>query len=122
MALRNFIAIVRVYHVLAYGFEINSESLKIAAAVLARASSVYTASVERVGKFWLIYNSKTANFAAETFTDIARPFLGNVLDKLEIHGTRSEKWKPALFCKIPQDQLPPKYGGNNNDWKPLPLV
>ena len=63
---------------------------------------------------------KTANYAAETFINIARPFLGSLLEKYEMYGTRSDKWKQALLRKIPYDQLPARYGGSE-DWKPVPL-
>ena len=60
------------------------------------------------------------NFAAENFIQISRPFMGTLLDKYEIYGTRAGKWKPMLLRRIPASQLPPKYGGNE-DWKPLAL-
>ena len=64
----------------------------------------------------------TVNFAAETFLRLARPFLGDILDRLEIYGNVKSKWKAALFRKIPQEQLPPRYGGSNKDSQPLPLL
>ena len=60
------------------------------------------------------------NFAAETFINLAKPYFGNLLEKMEIYGTRSEKWKPIILRKIPPNQLPPTYGGAK-DWKPLPF-
>ena len=51
----------------------------------------------------------------------ARPFLGNWLEKYEIYGTRMDKWKPIILRKIGADQLAPKYGGTNTDWKPIPF-
>lgn len=65
---------------------------------------------------------ETVNYAGETFINLSRPFMGTIFDKMEIYGTRSDKWKSALLRKIPQEQLPPKYGGNNKDWKPVALA
>lgn len=62
-----------------------------------------------------------ANFAAESFMNLAKPFVGQLLEKFEFYRTRSEKWKPALLRKISQDQLPPKYGGKEG-WKPVALA
>lgn len=58
------------------------------------------------------------NFSAETFINTMRPFLGALLEKFEICGTRMEKCKPGIVKKIAADQLPPKYGGTSSDWKP----
>ena len=60
------------------------------------------------------------NYAAETFMNLAKPYFENFMEKLEVYGTRSEKWKPRILRKIPASQLPPVYGGNK-DWKPLPF-
>ena len=58
------------------------------------------------------------NYAAESWLNLSKPFWADFMDKFEIYGTRSEKWKPLLLRKIAADQLPPKYGGSP-DWKPL---
>ena len=65
--------------------------------------------------------SEIVNFAAETFINLAKPFIGDTLSRHEIYGTRVEKWKHLMLRKFPADQLPPKYGGTNPDWKPLPF-
>ena len=61
----------------------------------------------------------SVNFAAESWMNLVRPFLGTFLDKFEVYGTQSEKWKPKLLRHIPANQLSPKYGGSE-DWKCLP--
>lgn len=50
---------------------------------------------------------------------MAKPIVSNVFDKLEIHGTDMNKSMPMMLRKIGADQLAPKYGGNNSDWKPV---
>lgn len=52
--------------------------------------------------------------------DLAKPFLGNFLEKFEIYGTRAEKWKPKILRQIPATQLPPELGGFAA-WKPIPF-
>ncbi|CAG7673958.1 unnamed protein product, partial [Allacma fusca] len=41
----------------------------------------------------------------------AKQSTSSLIDIMEIHGTNSAKWKPALLRKIPFNQLPPQYGG-----------
>ena len=60
-----------------------------------------------------------ANFGAQSFINIARPFLGNILEKFEVYGADTTKWKPNLLRKIPSSQLPLYYGGDK-DYKPIP--
>ena len=55
-----------------------------------------------------------ANFLAESVVNLSRPFMGSVLDKFELYGTRKENWIPKLVKKLPADQLPPDFGGNKN--------
>ena len=59
------------------------------------------------------------NYSGDVFIAAGRPFVGSWLEKYEIYGTRVDKWKPMLFRKISEDQLAPKYGGTNPDWKPI---
>ena len=63
----------------------------------------------------------SVNFAAETDLHLARLFIGDILDRYEIYGTRVEKWKPLFLKNFPPDKVPPKYGGSNTNWKLLPL-
>ena len=58
------------------------------------------------------------NFAAEAFLNLGRPFLGSVLERVEIFGSQKEKWMPRLLRKIPRENLPPHYGGIE-DFKPI---
>ena len=60
------------------------------------------------------------NFSSETFINMARPFMGALLDKFDFYGPQKSHWRARLMRKIPADQLPPKYGGVEG-WKPLPL-
>ena len=69
----------------------------------------------------LRYHSILVNYAAETFINAMRPFMGSMLDKYEVCGTRMAKCKPMLMKRIGSDQLPPKYGGTNKEWKPVPF-
>ena len=64
--------------------------------------------------------NSSVDYSAETFLNLARPFLGEIANRFETLGTRIEKWKPRLLKNIPADQIPPKYGGTNPAWKPLP--
>ena len=89
-----------------YGFCVNGESIFSATT----GSSCY--------EKWV--SNFPVNYAAETFINIAKPFIGYLLERVEIYGTRSEKWKPKLLKTIPANQLPPKYGGSE-DWKPVSL-
>ena len=59
----------------------------------------------------MILYSRAAYYAAETFLNLAQPFMGNLYDNIRVLGTRSEKWKPEFLRKIPMDQLPSHYGG-----------
>jgi len=66
--------------------------------------------------------------------DIVKPFLSNKsLKKLEVFGCDKNKWMPVLRRRIPQELLPPRYGGTRagkdeicsdapiwNDGVPLP--
>ena len=56
------------------------------------------------------------------FLNLARPFIGGMIDKYEGYGTNVKKWKPLFMKQFPADQIPPKYGGTNKNWKPLPLM
>ena len=60
------------------------------------------------------------NFVGETFMSLSRPYMGTLLNNMEIYGPQSNTWKPRLLSKIPANQLPPKYGGHEG-WKALPL-
>ena len=62
-----------------------------------------------------------ANFGAETFLNIARPFMGNILGKFDIYGTHNKKWKPMLLRKIPARSWPVRYGGVK-EWTPIPFT
>ena len=62
-----------------------------------------------------------ANYGAETFINLSRPFLGTMLEKYEIFGTRPQKWQHILLKSIAADQLPPAYSGRETGWKPLPI-
>ena len=60
-----------------------------------------------------------ANFIAESLINMSRPFMGSILDKFELFGTRRDQWMPRLVKKLPSDQLPVSYGGSNKDFKPV---
>ena len=47
--------------------------------------------------------------------------MGEIYDRYEIFGTRPEKWKLQLMKVFTSNQVTPKYGGTNKDWKPFPL-
>ncbi|CAG7720871.1 unnamed protein product [Allacma fusca] len=53
-----------------------------------------------------------ANHITEQVINMAMPFAGNFLERMEVFGTKSEKWIPKLLKTIPRNQLPPTYGGN----------
>ena len=55
---------------------------------------------------------QSGNFAAEIFFNTARPFLGDLLQRIEVYGSRKEEWIPKLLRAIPMDSLPPSYGGS----------
>jgi len=65
---------------------------------------------------------------------IVKPFMsGKTVGKLEIYGTDKKKWIPVLRSRVPEEILPPHYGGTRagrdefctdsvmwNDGEPLP--
>ncbi|CAG7818571.1 unnamed protein product, partial [Allacma fusca] len=59
-----------------------------------------------------------ANHITEQVISMAKPFAGNFLERMEVFGTKSEKWIPNLLKTIPRNQLPPAYGGNV-DFEPV---
>ncbi|CAG7824275.1 unnamed protein product, partial [Allacma fusca] len=59
-----------------------------------------------------------ANPLAYQVVILSKPTAGNFLQKMDIHGTNSQSWIPKIQRMIPQDQLPPAYGGSS-DFKPL---
>ena len=59
--------------------------------------------------FIRIFIFVTANFAAQTFLNIARPVIGTVLQNAEIYGTQKDKWLPKLLKKVPKEVLPEEY-------------
>ena len=67
-------------------------------------------------KFMIFINVSAANFATENFLLLAKPFMGNILEKCEMFGTQKRKWLPHILRKISKSQLPPWYGGEQN-WK-----
>ena len=103
VALRSFTSILRFNNALKYAFQINNKCTIVITLTYASQNNGFSTNLSSHFK---------ANFAAQPFVNIARPFLGNILEKYEIYGTRSELWKSALLRKIPKDQLPPHYGGN----------
>ena len=113
MALDTFIRLHKLHSVLKYGYLLNGKCAIVG----------YPRRIHRAVKTDVLHVVQfPANYAAETFINMARPFIGDILENMEIFGTRPEKWKPLLLKKIPADQAAPKYGGTNKDWKPLPLA
>ena len=74
----------------------------------------------KLARTTLILSVSAVNFAGETLHNLARPFMGTLLENFEIYGSQSNKWKPRLLRKIPVSQLPAKYGGVEG-WMALPL-
>ena len=83
-----------------YGIQINSKWKQIRAVEIERGHIGFLNNPTCHSYF------KTANFAAETFLNIARSFMGSLFENIEICGTRKVKRMPALLSRIPQDQLP----------------
>ena len=112
LALRQFAALNSIYKVLNYAILINSKSLV-----------THSANNEPTG-FSVKYETSVvhlllaANFAAENFLRIAKPFIGNILEKCEIFGAQKAKWLPHILKKVSPSQLPHWYGGDE-DWKPM---
>ena len=69
-----------------------------------------------VNGFWIV--TFAANFAALQGVAIVRPFLGRLMEKVEIFGTQKEKFKPILRHTLPPQSIPAEYGGSI-DFKPL---
>ncbi|CAG7726288.1 unnamed protein product [Allacma fusca] len=70
--------------------------------------------LEFAGKVFLI----NANYVTKKAVDIARPFMGNVLENVEVLPTNRDVWLPRLLTTFPLDIVPEWFGGNNNT-KPL---
>ncbi|CAG7718680.1 unnamed protein product [Allacma fusca] len=66
------------------------------------------------GKAFLI----NSNYVTKLAADIARPLLGNLLEKVEVYGTNRNIWLPRLLKTIPESSIPPWYGGSKS-FKPL---
>ncbi|CAG7727155.1 unnamed protein product [Allacma fusca] len=49
---------------------------------------------------------------------VAGPIIGKYFKTITVFGTNSEAWRPLLLQKIPQDQLPERYGGSKSH-KPI---
>ncbi|CAG7826954.1 unnamed protein product [Allacma fusca] len=59
-----------------------------------------------------------ATFAVQVLIDRSRPFLGHLLEKVDIYGANKNKWIPVLRRKFSDDLIPPWYGGAKN-FKPV---
>ena len=105
--MRVFAGLVRTYALVSYGFCVNGKKLTLK-------GNAREIVCDMPGCYHVV------NFAAETFMNEVRPFVGSYLDKFEIYGTRIEKWKPRIFRTISADQLAPAYGGSS-DWRPVPF-
>ena len=105
LSLKVFSYLSRQHNTVKYGFFLNGMQLFQVALIKLAKNALF---------------SVKANFAAESWLNLARPLLGTFLDGFEVCGTQSEKWKPVLLRKIPASQLPAKYGGSK-EWKCLPV-
>ncbi|CAG7719173.1 unnamed protein product [Allacma fusca] len=52
-----------------------------------------------------------ANSVASTLINLARPIMGSVMERIEVHGTQKSRWIPRLLRKFRTSQIPPWYGG-----------
>ncbi|CAG7726139.1 unnamed protein product [Allacma fusca] len=70
--------------------------------------------LEFAGKVFLI----NANYVTKLAVDIARPFMGNVLEKVEVFASNRNVWLPRLLKTFPIEIVPERMGGKKNA-KPL---
>lgn len=59
------------------------------------------------------------NFVAENLINLVRPIFGDLLAKVEVHGTNKAKWVPVVRRTYGPENIPEWYGGSNKSYKPL---
>ncbi|CAG7718056.1 unnamed protein product [Allacma fusca] len=59
-----------------------------------------------------------SNHAAQIFIQLARPVLGELMERLVVLGSNKYKWKAELRRHLPEETTPTWYGGPK-DFKPL---
>ncbi|CAG7717323.1 unnamed protein product [Allacma fusca] len=87
-----------------------------AASVIRMARKYNDIPLELVGKAFLI----NANYVTKLAIDVARPLVGNLLDRVEVYGSNRNIWLPRLLKTFPIDIVPSWMGGHN-DTRPLAI-
>ncbi|CAG7723370.1 unnamed protein product, partial [Allacma fusca] len=55
---------------------------------------------------------------AHQLLNVAKPLVANLLERFDIHGKNSNRWRTELLKRIPRSQLPLALGGSK-DFKPV---
>ncbi|CAG7725511.1 unnamed protein product [Allacma fusca] len=82
---------------------------------------------ELFGKYWdLVFQLLgrlviiNANYVTKLATDIARPVVGQLMERVEVYGVNRNVWLPRLLKHMPIEAIPSWYGGKKN-FKPISI-